>query len=113
MGRKIYMTEEQVNEIIDKLNEDNAPINVDATPDVTAAGGNASVGMKKAKDRLRTNGFGNKDANITCDADAIMECGKPFTKKDIKARKLKQLKESSVCYSKKEFKDKVNEKCNL
>ena len=107
MGRKIYMTESQVNEIINKLNEDNAPLQVDATSDVAAAGGNASAGMKKTKQRINQQGLSNKDTTITCDSDAIMECGKPITKAQVKEAKLRKLRESSVCYSKKQFQDKL------
>lgn len=101
MSRKIHLTESQVEEIMDKLNEDNAPITIDATADVTAANGNASVGMKKAKDRAKTS-LGNKDATLTCDADAVMES---YTKKQLKEAKAKYLKEHSTQYSKKDFAD--------
>ena len=102
MSKKVHFTESQVNEICDKLNEDNAPISIDATADVAAAGGNASVGMKKAKERARQS-LGGKDATLTCDADAITEC---YTKKQLKDAKLKYLKEHSCSYSKKEFGEK-------
>lgn len=102
MSRKIHMTESQIQEIVKQLNEDNSPLTVDATADVTAANGNASIGMKKAKDRTRQQ-LGGKDATLTCDADAIMET---YTKKQCQAAKLKYLKEHSESYSKKDFKNK-------
>ena len=106
MSKKIHLTEAQINEISDKLTEDSSPITIDATADVTAAGGNASVGMSKAKNRAKQS-LGGKDVTISCDADAVMEC---FTKKQLKEAKLKYLKEHSTSYSKKEFKDKfINE----
>ena len=102
MSKTIHLTESQVEEIMNKINEDNAPINIDATPDVAAANGNASVGMKKAKERVRQS-LGGKDATLTCDADAIMET---YTKGQLKAAKLKYLKENSESYSKKDFNEK-------
>ena len=101
MSRKIHLTESQVEEIVNKLNEDSAPITIDATADVTAANGNASIGMKKAKDRAKMS-LGNKDATLTCDSDVVMEC---YTKKQIKEAKLRYLKEHSTAYSKKDFKN--------
>ena len=102
MSKKIHFTEGQINEICNKLDEDTAPITVDATADVTAANGNAGIGLKKAKDRAKQT-LGNKDANLTCDADAVMES---YTKKQLKEAKLRYLKEHSDSYSKKDFKSK-------
>lgn len=109
MGKIVHLTESQVNEIMDKINEDTAPISVDATADVAAANGNASIGMKKTKQRMAQQGMGNKDATITCDSDAIME-NNVYTKKQLKEAKLRYLKENSVSYTKKEFKKKVGGK---
>lgn len=109
MGKIVHMTESQINEIMDKINEDTAPISIDATADVAAANGNASIGMKKTKQRMAQQGMGNKDATITCDSDAILE-KKTYTKKQLKEAKLRYLKENSVSYTKKEFKKKVGGK---
>lgn len=102
MSKKVHFSKSQMNEICDKLNEDNAPLTIDATSDVTAANGNAGIGMKKAKDRAKQT-LGNKDATLTCDADAVMES---YTKKQLKEAKLRYLKEHSDSYSKKDFKSK-------
>lgn len=101
MGRIIRMTESQINAIIQHLSEDTAPITIDATADVAAANGNASVGMKRAKDRMTQQGLANKDTTMTCDSDAINE--KFLTKRQINERRLKYLRENSVRYTKKQI----------
>ena len=102
MMKKIHLTEKQIENILSTINEDGAPITIDATADVAAAGGNAQVGMKKAKDRAKQT-IGGKDVTLTCDADAVMES---FTKKQIKTARLKHLNENSKIFSKSDFRKK-------
>lgn len=102
MRKKIHLSEKQIENILRTLSEDSAPITIDATADVAAAGGNAQVGMKKAKDRAKQS-VGSKDTTLTCDADAVMES---FTKKQIKKARLKHLNENSTLFSKSDFRKK-------
>lgn len=100
--KRVLFTKEQLEEcMVKSLQEDGAPVNIDATPDVTAANGNASLGMKNAKNRLSQQGLSGKDVTMTVDSDAITEC---FTKKQIKEAKLKYLKENSYPIRKKDLK---------
>lgn len=109
MGKRIHITEAQLEGIMDKINEDGSPIVVDTTADIQAAHGNAQVGLKNAKQRLSQQGLSGKDVTLSTDADAIMEeCGAPITKRQIKEKRLKQLKESSVCYNKKQLETRMS-----
>ena len=100
--KRVLFTKEQLEEcMVKSLQEDGLPVNIDATSDVTAANGNASLGMKNAKNRLSQQGLSGKDVTMTVDSDAIAEC---FTKKQIKEAKLKYLKENSYPIRKKDLK---------
>ena len=51
--KRVLFTKEQLEEcMVKSLQEDGVPVNIDATPDVTAANGNASLGMKNAKNLI-------------------------------------------------------------
>lgn len=100
--RKVRFTQKQLEEcMVKSLQEDGIPINIDATSDVTAANGNASLGMKNAKTRLSQQGLSGKDVTMSVDSDAITEC---FTKKQLKEAKLRYLKENSYPIRKKDLK---------
>ena len=124
MGRKIYMTESQVNEIIKKLNEDNRD-------DMNFTTRNFNMPLRKAVDTTRQIASTNSDKNVTLNGVPITSNTNPqavasqmqsdakdtlstsgmyescVTKKQIKEAKLKKLRESSVCYSKKQFQKKL------
>lgn len=106
MSRKIHLTESQVREIVDKLNEDNIeegnelnvnyqkpPTGVANVQDMT----NQMTAAKKAAPGAKVNMVvSGEDLNV------MESC---YTKKQIKEAKLRYLKEHSTAYSKKDFKN--------
>ena len=96
--RKIHITEAQLNELKQRLEE---AFNVDATKDTEAAGGNVKTAWDniKSKNPALSQQADNGEVNLSVNPTGIDE-GKSYTKRQINEAKLKNLRENSVMFKK-------------
>lgn len=100
--RKIHITESQLNELKQRLNE----LNLNGDENLNTSNGNVTDATRKTLDSAKDDGVNVNDAGVSVSysqgalkQNGVYE-GKSYTKKQIKEAKLKKLQENSVAFKK-------------
>lgn len=100
--KKIHITEEQLENLKQKLNE----INLNGDEALNSSNGNATEAVRATIDNAKKDGVpvDNSATSVSFTHDAMKQNGvcesKAFTKRQIKEAKLKHLQENSVIFKK-------------
>lgn len=106
MSRKIHLTESQIEEIVNKLNEDS----IEEGNELDVNYQKPLTGVATVQDMTNQMNAAKKAApgakvNMVVSGEDLNVMESCYTKKQIKEAKLRYLKEHSTAYSKKDFKN--------